>query len=740
MKLLTEISKTFIVMLLINSTICNDQVTDLQLLILHKFVNGSVAFPECMRAIDFVIETTNRNNRILPNYNLVMQKGNEGHAAIATNKAVVDFWRSNENKHIAPAIIGPFYACHIAGRLVKSLNFIQFSPLCHGKFIVENRKNFALFSAQGSVKSKFIIERFLQAHWKEFAVVTHKENRNAYEFANDLLELTAERSNIKQVFYASDQRGVSDKTMLALKKSKARIIVIAHGMWEVCLQFFCKAYHLGMTPPRYFFIVTFFPCLLLDVRDSEMPANCTREQLDFQRTAVIADGVLSKALELDSNFTSPLGYTYQEVDEKFDLSTKLMRKQRNFLTCHDAAMAAVLTLHKTDKELLVNYNLTLLSFHNNASLIQKVMNQSAMNVRFNSFRVGDFKFNPETGYISEDVFLAQATEDGNKMKLVYKLPVRDHGVNASLIMINEMKWPTPNGKPVKDLSDVLITYQQCYFVLTLIIFPLIAIFITIIQLTIFVSTVWKNKSSQAKEITALKTTLGIGCICLNLGAIWNLIGKNLVPQVECLTSPIFPCLGIGLLTSTLFLLVLSIHSSRSPKSSFKPTNSHIDSVLIPNTDSVIKVFIRPMAPLTLICCFLLLWILLQPLKTKRIESDEFYDEKADQYRKNVSFICGSETAVVWILNFLCSNFLLLLSCALMVQQMAKLGSKRWKLNTKFNLLYSTTVSVIAILLAACLILPIAILLAGQCIQQYFFACFLLLLSIAGTPIFFTLSN
>ena len=590
------------------------EATDLQLLILQPFVNDTAIYPECMAAIDYVLEAANRNNQILPGYNLIKQINNEGQAAIETNKAVINFLQSNDHKYMAPAIIGPFYACHIAGRLIKALHFVQFSPLCHGKYIVENKNKFALFSAQGSGKSKFIMERFLQVHWKEYGVLTHKENRNAEVFAEDLMKLATERSNLKQVFYASDESDVSDQTMLALKKSKARVIVLTHGVPEVCLQFFCKAYHLGIKPPRYFFIVDFFSCLLLDVKDEQLPENCTREQLDFQKSAAIAVDVLAKAVDLDENSTSPLEYTFNEMDQIVDFSNLPMAKQHNYMTCHDAATTAVMTLHEADKELRRSFNLSLLNFQSNASLVQNVMNQSALNLRFNSFRVGVFEFDPDTGYILEDLFLAQPSDDGKNVKLVYRLPVHDHGVNASLDTVNPMKWPTPNGKPPKDLSNVQVSYRQCYFALDFVIFPLMSIFVTILQLVVFSVAIHKASRPRSKENISFKATLTIGCFFLNIGAIWHIVGREVFPQLECLTTPVFPCLGVGLTTSTLFLMTFSIHSKPSvrPRKSKRNVSFHDGQVACPMNNSMPFIVFRSFIQILLLCCFLSLWIGLQP--------------------------------------------------------------------------------------------------------------------------------
>ena len=719
--------------------------TQLELLTFFQLNNGTITWPACASAIEIVVEAANENDNILPGYELKPQIRNEGFLAVESNKELIQFMRDSEanGKLMAPAIVGPRTSCQFSATTVKSLGFVQFTPMCMGTYMYEHRNRFALVPAQGqAVAIAHSVVRFAKqiGGWKEIAIVSQQANPNTFEISLKMREI-AQDEGIDVVFFASDSGFVEERTVDELKQSGARIVVVVQGQIELCLDFLCKAYRVGIRAPQYVFIQALFNCLVPNIDRLAIPDHlkCTKDEIRQQVTTMFASGTMTQPP--NGSVKGAFGYDYNEFQRRFQEKTKglSLPDYPLRLFCHDAMMAAVIAMDKAEKSMKnSSSNLTLSDFMKVPYLVQSFMKNETLRLDFPSIRIGRYKIDPSDGYIREDNFIAQAYNGSLRVK--FKLPIVTEGFNGTMQMISPAFWGTKDNKIPKDLSQITIIKENCHA----------GPFYTIIVLSICNCIIQIAMVAKVKRFRKwIRIGFTLGSIALNIEAIFHTIGRVYIPDKECHLRPMVTIFGLSLMSSTMAYLAfknciklsnarqrrkartptvntpdLTVHRSRPPsRLQEQITRMMVDDEIQFRIGNSLNLIAFAFVVLSIV--ILSVWLSADPMRVETQSSPVFFSEPIDQYAKVEWYHCWSNNSVYWIASFVILNALLLMLTAFVNYKISK--SHRIRVVKYFTYFRLTVINQFVLLLGFTLIMIVSSSLQ-VCIQSSIFSFSLIIYS------------
>ena len=731
-----------------NTELVEKKLQKLQLLTFVELKNGTTNWPACAAAMEIVIEAANNDDDILPGYEFVIRQGDEGANSLTSNKALIDFVRTTEESKqlVAPAILGPKFSCQTSGLTLKTLGFVQYSPSCVGSYTYERRQSYALVVSQAMMTVLiWPVVQFVKqvGKWNQIAILAEQANPNSFEIALQMKEF-AQDQQISVVHFASDNRYVDDSTVIDLKNSGARVIVIVQGHFELCLYFLCKAYQYGMRAPQYVFIAVSFNCLVPNVDKLEIPktVSCTKQEIRQQVENMFASGTMAEPE--NGRIRCHFGYDYNEFQRRMDEKTKgnFLPDNVKKLLCHDAAMAAVIAMDRAERVMKSRPgNLTLANFGTNPLEIQKYILKESRRLDFASIRIGRFKVDPSDGYIKEDGYIAQAYNGSINIK--YRLPIALEGFNSTISLISESIWGTKYNKIPKDLSQIVLIPYQCDKRISYAIFG-IAFIGSIFQ--VFLAIADKRFSKW------IRYSFTAGCLLLLIAPAFHLLGRDFSPHVECRLRPVPTVLGLTIVGCV--VSVLSIRFSKT-KIQFKmqknstqlfrqlatlrrtPTmSSRSSSNLPPLVPHAICEQKNKKLELFAVVLFggcslvmLIIWIAATPMETQHEFGTVYFSEQFDQHAQNDWLQCWSETSVYWIVTFIVINaFLLLISAVLCYSADKK--ARQTNLLQQYRTLSVSTINQFVMLIGFSLIM-IASSSFEPCTHGFIFSALLIIYSVVS---------
>ena len=725
--------KVFIlVLILIESvSLVRTEKKTLELLTLLELINGTASWPACSAAIEVVIEAANENENILPDYHLVQNLKNEGFAALLSNMALINFIRNSEatGAAMAPSIIGPRFGCENSATTLKALGFVQFSPLCTTTNIYEQRDRYAIVSASGLITGiTAVIIGFIEqvGKWKQIAIIADQSSSVAYKLGLMALERANDRS-IDVVYFGSDPGLVSDSTIEALKASDARIVVLSQFQPRICIDFLCKTYKAGMRAPQYVFIQVLFNCLVPNLDELEIPkyVKCTKEEVASQLTTMFGSGRLIEPIE--ESTMGAFGYDYNEFQRRLEVKTQgiPLSDYPQRLFCHDAAMAAIITMNQTETRLKqMSANLSIADFASYPLEIQKVALDEAHHLDFSSIRVGKFKVEESDGYIKEDCYIAQAYN--GSIHLTYRLPIVDEGYNGTMKMVEVPVWGTKDNQIPKDLSKIVHFLQECNQSTVFIIFCVA-----------FCSSVFQGvlAALQKRYSKSFRLAFTGNCVIFNIAAIIHSVGSNLFPHIECRLRPFATAIALSLMNSSVAYVASCFSStvfeaenrvrteskakSRNQRSKNKRKKKE-EEIALPNYGISLKII--SLVFLIISAIILIFWISLDPMLLSMKTSPVFFSERLDQYSMEDWWVCWSDTSLYWIGTFIIGNGMMFVLTSFVNFKTSKLSQH--EMLKHFNLFRMSILNQFILLFGFTLIMIVTSSFA-ICTQSILFSSFLI---------------
>ena len=315
---------------------------------------------------------------------------------------------------------------------------------------------------------------FSLGKWNKFGILTNANNVFDYTLAT-LFHKEAEWNGFDVTFF-DIVPDIEDDVIENLLESGTRIIVVDISIPSMILKFLCKSYKLGMTGGKYVFIL-FHGSFFEPTAMPESVVNCTRQEIFEQLKYSFWLG-WSLSTE-NANFSSSLNMTLSDFDDRFhqyfpDDSIPADFNKRT--SCHDAALATVLALDKTDKE-LVKRNQSLLDYSQHSQSIMRIANRSLSTSDFNGLRNGHFHYSKIDGELKSDNFAAfQWTEEtGTVMvaRFIMNSTIQINGQNVNNYsvftceLLTEPMWFTEDQEPpsdgAKDIVRVSTIPEPVYF-------------------------------------------------------------------------------------------------------------------------------------------------------------------------------------------------------------------------------------------------------------------------------------
>ena len=503
-------------------------------------------WPACDTAVQFVIDHVNSRRDILPQYNLIIQHGDQGPNAVLSNYAIVNYLRDHDgdgtgaDTFVSPVVFGPTKSCQTSGLTIRSLGLTTISPQCAGPFIVERKGLYStLYSAMAPANLQaWSMLKFIKhvGQWNEIAIVTNRNNPNEYKRAEFLADIAVQH-DVDVLFYSNEYQFTME-TMENLKQSHARIIGVVINQRPLCLQFLCMAYKAGVRAPLYVFVFATYNCMITDISSQNLPDGCTMEMIEQQTMAMISAGTYGGWTGTD-DFTTSFGYSYDQFKygfEKLANGKQLPDSGSTELMCHDTAMALVLTLNASEQVLQQNYNLTLRDWSEYPEIVGNVVNHTASKVNFQGLRINHFKYNAK-GELDEDKWIGQSLK-GKSLRMLYR--VRYIGPNNltlaersldhfELEMQNEIVWYTKSRKQPKDLSQMQIRAPTCSIA-----FPItVGILAGISLLVHILLAVLKQQPASAFPNMIPTVAIRCGCLILTVSSLVHSVGSIYFANLEC---------------------------------------------------------------------------------------------------------------------------------------------------------------------------------------------------------------
>ena len=729
---------------------------NLVMLTLLQHNDGKLAMPACNEAIRIVLEHANSRSDVLPDFHLTNQVADEGVAARESNRAIIDFERSlekaNQSKSIAPILFGPTRACDFSGLTSKHLGYSTVSPQCHGSHIVQMREmfNLPLFSIQQpgyiSLYSLIYFTKFI-GKWNEIGLMTLRNNINLLKDA-EIVERIATESGVKILLYDNEMQ-VSRQSIVNMKNANVRVLAVTIGQPAMCLKIWCWAYQEGMRAPTHIFLFHTFNCVSMDLSAVTIPEGCTKEEMETQVGASFAVGNSLEHVDSVGNVETPLGYNYEEFEKEFEMRSfgKGFKDPQFRHACHDSALLGVLGMNATEPILNEKYNTSLANFEENRELIQQVLADSMLGLHFSGFRIGTISYLGKAKHISESNYIIQVHK-GN-LRYLYELKtIADENGMMSLDSVKIVRkiadpiWPTLNGMPPKDLSNIVKIELNCGKPL-IVVFAIINGILSIFQIS---TSLFSKQIGQFSMISKLFITFGF--LLVNLGTIANLFGQHFFIQINCHVS--FPIIlyGISIVTFCLTKFSFSFCAMKHrEKKSIRNNSKHSSSISHRNSSGngkkqsaislkKVTISISNSKSLTILWALaivmstglLLVHIIFLPFELETIETAPFFNEKSDSYEKNIEKHCQHSRSIYLTSAILLVDFLLLLSSSWTLFNLAK--TPGLASNENSNIFRKVGFSV----LNATLALPSGFLImavasnAPNCIQIGIFSSFLFIFS------------
>ena len=646
----------------------------LQMLTLLPFNNnGKVSWPSCLAAIQFVFKHVNQRDDILADYHLEEFVGDQGSSAYEANARLAEFLR-NENKTIfkSPVIFGPTISCQWSSLTVRNVDMVTFSPQCAGPFIRERKHLYStLYSAMAPAMTQAWSMLYFIKHvgqWKEIAVVTNRNNPNEYK-RGEFLTTIAIQHGIKVLYYANEYK-FTDGIMQELKRSNARIIGVVINQRPNCVDFLCMAYRNGIRAPLYVFVFTTFNCMIEDVDAIALPEGCSRDMLETQSAGIVSAGTFGGWPEIGGEIKQThFGYDYNYFQNEFlNLTEGLALPDFDTrLSCHDAAVASVLTLNQSDHILKQNFNLTLKDWEQNSKLIGKIVNESASKLDFQSLRIGRFKYS-KNGELAEDLWIGQSLH-GKGSRILYRLKNKGEEGKESVnldsfepIRLNDITWFTQTGEKPKDLSQVEIRHFK--FPTAVVAVPMFFLGCHSLILSILPFSFNRQNKNDIYFRFPHKMMVVLICFVLNLSAAVHIFGPTNFTQVECHFKYVPTAIANGFVTSLVCInlwcylkFVASKAPQRQPSGQSRPRIYR--SVTFNLHPWVNTTFITIVT--LLIAIVMIVWSISDPMHLSIEYSDIEMDFKTASYVKSEILSCSSQNQHIWIAILLIIHCLHLIS-------------------------------------------------------------------------------
>ena len=620
---------------------------ELSILSLLLYRNGKIMIPDCLTAIDFVIDHVNNRSDILPDYKLKIHTENQGMFGVNANAAFFNYLRK-ETTPPSPLTF-MFRSCEKVVQTMKQEHFSIVSPLCHGYEILEKLHIYNnLYSVHGRIDAVFyaylaIITQI--GHWKEIGLLVDYDGSTNTAIGGEQMRNKFEENGIS-VKYIGIHEEITQSVSDEFKSSNIRIIAFMMLNRLKISSAMCSFYKNNIRPPNFVFL--FVDQLFLQYNSkSTLPDDCTPEIYLAQREGALA--AANEALTLPNRVTE-LGYDLNYFDSTMQQLSggRAVQGSMSTYACHDAALTIVMALNQTDYKLRSQYNMSMLDFKQNRQIVADLANQSVYELNIKALRSPRVSFN-NSRHVQEGNSIVQFVD--NKLRVIGV--ILDHDNNTvKFDQINNPIWKTKTGKTPKDLSSIEIRPMFCSDQVTLGLAILVAI-VFLIEIILFIRVIKTDK-----QFVIQRGIIFVGFSLINVSVFCHVLGTVRWPYFECLFRPVLLLLGLSIVHGAyaLFSLKFTNERRKHQKSHILPkmyvVNQRISSTRAQSSlhqDTRQKPFATSVVTVVNIlqASTMVIWTIHDPLRFTTSTTASRFDYESDTYFSNLINECWSPSALAY---------------------------------------------------------------------------------------------
>ena len=412
--------------------------------------------------------------------------------------------------------------------------------------------------------------------WRQIGIMVSTKNTNLIEMSLITYQYF-NQYGIQVVDYLAEET-FDKKAVGKINQKRVKILLLFSVFPQDCVDFLCSAWHLGLKAPYYIFLSVMGCYLDLTVEELQfkIPNQCNLEIIEEQLKITLNVGPFP--VPVMNHGPTSFGYDLKEFEMMFQQETKGLQITNEPLRymCHDAMMAALVTLNSTISALALK-NLTFSDYQNQSSEIFKITNNVASDLDFQGLRIGRIRYSPRIEVDDEPFWIFQLFN--SKPRMLYRawrplVPGRDNYQPGSLFNLSTWQslqlqaplWMTGNGEVPKDMSEIL----QFHVKLSK------GAFLTIVTITLaltiakMLGIVVTNRQIKDKFIKLLNIYSNVGCLLLDFASCFLLAISKFPKQQLCHAWLAFSIAGfitIALATFAVNLLVQAKFPRKtSPKS------------------------------------------------------------------------------------------------------------------------------------------------------------------------------
>ena len=705
-------------------------------IVVPSFIPFVVGGKSCQASCEIVEQLVNSRQDILPSYKIkvkYLKSANFGIVSVADVLQSIEKAQNSSKISFSPLGSGP-YSADVMGPVMKALDVSLFSQFSYTANVVGNNLYDNIFRTRAPVDTHVAAALSLIVHvgqWKQIGILT--SSYNTAELVSAKYFYNSAVYNGVQVLYFDGAPELNEQVIRDMMKSDARVIVLLSWNFKYCYEFLCYAYREGMAAPKFTFLTTPF-CMKLNLKVIESPFDwCDENQLRQQLRNTFFFG-FNNALVPQQNSTFGIGSAMLDRMLLARNDSSLIFDWKMRYSCFDAMMAVVLTLDKTEAK-LNKINRTLSDFDQEPKLIGEIARQQAKTLDMHGLRIGRLKYN-QMGEIDEDMFIAQYGDFDDEKEVVELIPLfllrkisdsgnsSGGGFNVSdykqIRVAKSIRWMTPSGQPLKDLSNLFYRVKNPIRNTTFIL-SIVSVLNIAFQISIWTWTKRKQNGEKPASLSQVNKIvpnnhlrpsgkskakvqniciyvdgptnflLGIGAVILNIGTITLLLGY--FHSYFCYWMPLLAIAGMIMVNS---IISIRISSFTTLLRILQSNARDLSLTTVKELDRARVLGILTATGVSMV--FVLFWAISSPLTLSEIVEPVFFDKSIDKYVVSSHFQCTSPQGSFWFQVFAFINAIIIFLALFHIFDTRNIPCPK-KLSLEFNTIRLATMNMTSLFVA-----------------------------------------